>query len=92
MGRCDIFKHLYEISPACRSPVLDFRTPVLIDRRTDVLSNGCPRGGIAMTVSGARHVGPPLRLTRRGRVVLLGVFFAMVALASVVLFTTASHA
>ncbi|MBW6436246.1 hypothetical protein KZ829_21120 [Actinoplanes hulinensis] len=45
-----------------------------------------------MTVGGARHVGPPLRLTRRGRVVLLGAFFVMVALASVVLFTTASQA
>ncbi|MEV0897333.1 hypothetical protein [Actinoplanes sp. NPDC049802] len=45
-----------------------------------------------MTVSGARHVEPPLRLTRRGRVVLLGAFFAMVVLASAVLFATASAA
>jgi hypothetical protein len=45
-----------------------------------------------MTVSGARHASPPLRLTRRGRVVLLGLFFASVGLANVVLFTIASQA
>lgn len=45
-----------------------------------------------MTVSGARHAQPPLRLTRRGRVVLLSLFFAAVALANVVLLTTASRA
>ncbi len=45
-----------------------------------------------MVVSGVRHAEPPLRLTRRGRVVLLGVFFLMSLLASVVLFTTASQA
>ncbi|MEV6298782.1 hypothetical protein AB0M02_05175 [Actinoplanes sp. NPDC051861] len=39
-----------------------------------------------------RHAEPPLRLTRRGRAVLLGLFFALSVLASVVLFTTASHA
>jgi hypothetical protein len=44
-----------------------------------------------MTVSGARHAEPQLRLTRRGRVVLLSLFFATVALANVVLFTTASQ-
>ena len=45
-----------------------------------------------MTISGARHASPPVRLTRRGRVVLLGVFFGMVAMANVVLFTLASQA
>ena len=35
---------------------------------------------------------PPLRLTRRGRVVLLGFFILMSCLASVVLLTTASRA
>jgi LysM repeat protein len=35
---------------------------------------------------------PPLRLTRRGRVVVLGVFVAMASLSSAVLFTTASRA
>ena len=35
---------------------------------------------------------PSLRLTRRGRVVVLMFFIAMASLASVVLFTTASHA
>jgi hypothetical protein len=35
---------------------------------------------------------PPLRLTRRGRVVVLLLFIAMAFLASVVLFTTASRA
>ena len=44
-----------------------------------------------MTVSGARHAHPSLRLTRRGRVVLLAVYFMLAALASVVLFTTASQ-
>lgn len=44
-----------------------------------------------MTVSGARHAEPPLRLTRRGRVVLLSLFFTTVALANVVLFAVASR-
>jgi hypothetical protein len=35
---------------------------------------------------------PPLRLTRRGRVVVLTFFVAMASLASAVLFTTASRA
>ena len=35
---------------------------------------------------------PPLRLTRRGRVVLLGLFILMSCLASAVLLTTASSA
>ena len=35
---------------------------------------------------------PPLRLTRRGRVVLLGFFILMSCLASAVLLTTASRA
>jgi nucleoid-associated protein YgaU len=35
---------------------------------------------------------PPLRLTHRGRVVLLMIFVAMASLASAVLFATASHA
>jgi predicted metal-binding membrane protein len=35
---------------------------------------------------------PPLRLTRRGRAVVLLVFIAMASLASAVLFTTASRA
>ncbi|AEV88030.1 hypothetical protein ACWT_7019 [Actinoplanes sp. SE50] len=44
-----------------------------------------------VVTGGARHTAPPLRLTRRGRVVLLGLFFAVSVLASVVLFTTASR-
>jgi hypothetical protein len=35
---------------------------------------------------------PPLRLTRRGRAVLLGLFLFLASLASAVLFTTASRA
>ena len=35
---------------------------------------------------------PPLRLTRRGRAVLLGLFVLLSSLASAVLFTTASRA
>ncbi|GIF10337.1 hypothetical protein [Actinoplanes teichomyceticus] len=45
-----------------------------------------------MVTGGARHAEPSLRLTRRGRVVLLSLFFVMALLASVVLFTTASQA
>ncbi len=44
-----------------------------------------------MTVSGARHAQPSVRLTRRGRAVLLGFYFLLAALASVVLFTSASQ-
>ncbi|GAA4948667.1 hypothetical protein [Actinoplanes utahensis] len=44
-----------------------------------------------MTVSGARHAEPPVRLTRRGRTVLCGLFLALAATASVILFVTASH-
>ena len=45
-----------------------------------------------MSVSGVRHAEvPPVRLTRRGRVVLLSVFLMMVAMASVVLFTVLLH-
>ena len=44
-----------------------------------------------MTVSGARHAGPALRLTRRGRVVLLAVYLMLATLAGVVLFTTTSQ-
>ena len=44
-----------------------------------------------MTVSGARHAEPALRLTRRGRTVLLGLFLAMSILASVILFATATR-
>ena len=44
-----------------------------------------------MVSTGTRHAEPPLRLTRRGRVVLLGFYVVLAALASVVLFTTASH-
>jgi hypothetical protein len=39
-----------------------------------------------------RHVEPPLRLTRRGRAVILLLFVLAAALASAVLFTTASRA
>ncbi|MFI6073038.1 LysM peptidoglycan-binding domain-containing protein [Actinoplanes sp. NPDC051343] len=39
-----------------------------------------------------RRIEPPLRLTRRGRAVVLVVLFMTATLASVVLFTTASQA
>lgn len=44
-----------------------------------------------MTVSGARHAEPPLRLTRRGRTVLFGLFLVVAATASVILFATAAQ-
>ena len=39
-----------------------------------------------------RRIEPPLRLTRRGRAVVLVVLFMAATLASIVLFTTASRA
>jgi hypothetical protein len=39
-----------------------------------------------------RHVEPALRLTRRGRAVVLGLLVLVASLASAVLFTTASRA
>ena len=39
-----------------------------------------------------RHVEPPLRLTRRGRAVVLALLVLLASLASAVLFTTASRA
>ncbi len=39
-----------------------------------------------------RYVAPPLRLTRRGRAVILVFFVVLTSLASAVLFTTASRA
>jgi hypothetical protein len=48
----------------------------------------------AVVTTGMRRVGhqAPLRLTRRGRVVLLTLFFLLATLASAVLWTTASRA
>ena len=45
-----------------------------------------------MVGNGVRHVEPPLRLTRRGRAVVLGVLLLIASLCSAVLFTTASRA
>ncbi|XVV11421.1 LysM peptidoglycan-binding domain-containing protein [Actinoplanes sp. CA-131856] len=45
-----------------------------------------------MVSNGVRHVEPPLRLTRRGRAVVLGFLVLLASLASAVLFTTASRA
>ena len=47
--RSDIFKHLFEVAPACRRWGLDIRTPVLIDRlrpfyRTGVREKGNSHG------------------------------------------------
>jgi LysM repeat protein len=39
-----------------------------------------------------RRIEPPLRLTRRGRAVVLGLLVVLTSLASAVLFTTASRA
>jgi predicted metal-binding membrane protein len=39
-----------------------------------------------------RHIEPPLRLTRRGRAVVLALLVLLASLASAVLFTTASRA
>ncbi|MBB4736866.1 hypothetical protein BJY16_000325 [Actinoplanes octamycinicus] len=44
-----------------------------------------------VVTGGTRHVAPPLRLTRRGKVVLFGLFLLMAVLSSAVLFATASH-
>ncbi|MFC7276192.1 LysM peptidoglycan-binding domain-containing protein [Paractinoplanes rhizophilus] len=45
-----------------------------------------------MVAHGVRRAEPPLRLTRRGRVVVLVLFAALASVASAVLFTTASRA
>ncbi|MFF5081050.1 LysM peptidoglycan-binding domain-containing protein [Actinoplanes sp. NPDC000266] len=45
-----------------------------------------------MVTNGVRHAEPPLRLTRRGRAVVLGLLVVLASLASAVLFTTASRA
>jgi len=86
----DIFKHLYDFPAACRTQVLDFRTRVLINRRTGVRSYARTKGEKVMVSTTAHR--PPLRLTRRGRVVVLTFFITMASLASAVLFTTASRA
>jgi LysM repeat protein len=95
MVRYDIFKHLYDILPACRPQVLDFSTRVLINRRTGVRSNvrtkSSLRWEIVMVGHDLRHE-PSLRLTRRGRAVVLVLLVLAASLASVVLFTTASNA
>ncbi|GAB1693818.1 hypothetical protein [Krasilnikovia sp. M28-CT-15] len=64
-----------------------------------VMSGGVVTGGAmvggrrrqAVAVPGGPH-RPPLRLTRRGEVVVFLFFLALASLASVVLFSTASHA
>ncbi|GAB2623580.1 hypothetical protein Aab01nite_16850 [Paractinoplanes abujensis] len=45
-----------------------------------------------MVANQVRHVEPPLRLTRRGRAVVLGLLVVLASLASAVLFSTASRA
>jgi hypothetical protein len=50
------------------------------------------REEIAMVGHDVRRVEPPLRLTRRGRAVILGLLVVLTSLASAVLFTTASRA
>ncbi len=45
-----------------------------------------------MVANDVRHVEPPLRLTRRGRAVVLVLLVLLASLASAVLFTTASRA
>jgi hypothetical protein len=45
-----------------------------------------------MVANGMRQAQPPLRLTRRGRAVVLALLVLVASLASVVLFTTASRA
>jgi hypothetical protein len=45
-----------------------------------------------MVTNGVRQFEPPLRLTRRGRAVVLGFLVLLASLASAVLFTTASRA
>ncbi|GIE93506.1 LysM peptidoglycan-binding domain-containing protein [Paractinoplanes rishiriensis] len=47
---------------------------------------------MAMVGHDVRQVAPPLRLTRRGRAVVLGLLMLVASLASAVLFTTASRA
>jgi LysM repeat protein len=48
--------------------------------------------GRSLTAGRARQVQPPLRLTRRGRAVVLAFLVVLASFASAVLFTTASRA
>ncbi|RZU49631.1 hypothetical protein EV385_1384 [Krasilnikovia cinnamomea] len=66
---------------------------------TGALFGGGARSGGGVSGGGVSGGGvpggphrPPLRLTRRGEVVVFLFFLALASLASVVLFTTASHA
>jgi Tfp pilus assembly protein FimV len=45
-----------------------------------------------MVANDVRHIEPSLRLTRRGRAVVLGLLVLLASVASAVLFTTASRA
>jgi hypothetical protein len=49
-------------------------------------------GENAVVGNDLRHVEPPLRLTRRGRAVMLALLVLLASMASAVLFTTASRA
>jgi hypothetical protein len=92
MVRYDIFKHLYDIglgvSPgSARLPYACSDKPSY-GRSIERLSEGV----ISMVGNDVRHVEPQLRLTRRGRAVVLGFLVLVASLASAVLFTTASRA
>jgi hypothetical protein len=77
--RSDSFKHLFDVASACRTFKLDIGTPVLIHHRTSVLSNKCSilEVGVGVPDVSQPQPGGRLRLTRRGRVVVIGFFLAL---------------
>jgi LysM repeat protein len=72
--RCDSFKHLYYVARCFFGASLDSGLLALVDHRTSVRSNGCTESRAQMR----RHPrNPPVRLTRRGRVVLFCLLLAV---------------
>jgi LysM repeat protein len=71
--RYDSFKHLYYVARRFFGASLDTGLPALVHHRTTVLSNACAERAADMG-----NVRAPIRLTRRGRAVLLGFLLVVV--------------
>ncbi|WP_432986980.1 LysM peptidoglycan-binding domain-containing protein [Dactylosporangium sp. CA-233914] len=68
--RNDSFKHLYYVACHFFGESLDTGLPALIHNRTAVRSNACAEKGADMGRRAANERKAPLRLTRRGRIVV----------------------
>jgi hypothetical protein len=74
----DSFKHLYYSARRVAVGILDTRLSALVDHRTSVRSNFCFKREVTMAaMSMVPH--PPIRLTRRGRLVALLVLVLLAA-------------